>query len=104
MICSNAPSLSYFKFFLTAEAADFLGPYTLGTTVPVDMWEFHGPFNTSMRTAVLHDDCVPVSEEISMNRGSKYPNNIQRDENYKRFVHFSKHNMVGPNTETLIIV
>jgi len=54
------------------EASQFMGQFNLGASVLVDLWEFNGPFNTTMKTAVLHEECVPVTEEIYMRRGGKH--------------------------------
>ena len=38
----------------------------LGLDIPVEVWMFEGPLNMSMRTTVVRDSCMPVSEEVSM--------------------------------------
>ena len=44
----------------------------MGTEVPVDLWQFNGPFNVSMKTTVIQKNCVPITEEVYMAKGSAY--------------------------------
>ena len=49
-----------------------MGEHRLGTDIPVDLWQFNGPFNVSMKTTVIQKNCVPVTEEVYMAKGSEY--------------------------------
>lgn len=51
--------------------AEHLGEFRLGTEVPVDLWQFSGPYNVSMKTTVIQANCVPVTEEVYMAKGSE---------------------------------
>ena len=45
-----------------------MGVRTIGANIPVVQWEFQGPFNISLKTSVVQENCVPLSEEIYMAR------------------------------------
>jgi len=50
--------------------ADYLGEFSLGTNLPVDIWQFMDNNNISQKTNVIQRDCVPVSEEVYSKHGS----------------------------------
>lgn len=60
------------KCFFISEHATHEGEFRLGAVdVPVDVWQFNGPFNVSMKTTVIQKNCVPVTEEVYMAKGSE---------------------------------
>lgn len=52
------------------EHAEFMGEFSFGTDIPVDLWQFTGPYNVSMKTTVVQQNCVPLTEEVYMTKGA----------------------------------
>jgi hypothetical protein len=68
--CEGIPTEEQMRQMCLPENADYLGEFRLGTDVPVDLWQFNGPFNVSMKTTVIQKNCIPVTEEVYMSKGS----------------------------------
>ena len=58
-------------FACFSEQAEYLGEFLLGADEAVDLWQFSGPYNITMKTTVIQKNCVPVTEEVYMSKGSK---------------------------------
>ena len=62
--------INFVSTFLT-DNADLRGEFMLGDETPVEVWQFQGPMNMSMRTTVVKDTCMPISEEVAMTAPGK---------------------------------
>lgn len=52
-----------------SDQAEYMGEFMLGTDESVDLWQFSGPYNITMKTTVIQKNCVPVTEEVYMSKG-----------------------------------
>ncbi|ELT94332.1 hypothetical protein CAPTEDRAFT_192953 [Capitella teleta] len=67
--CNGIRTEEVMRKMCLPEGAKLKGHFRLGIDIPADFWEFQAPHNVTMKTLVLRETCIPVSEEVYMAKG-----------------------------------
>jgi len=68
--CRGIQTGEQMKQMCMPDEAMFIGAFSIGGITSADLWQFTGHNNSTMKSIVVHESCIPLQEEVHLQQQS----------------------------------